>query len=89
MDRRSLPKFGEAPSSGAWRARLSSRRFEPAVTKTAGSSRILKEVRPAAALLWAGAGGVIGRLVEDERSRRIVNIVLAALVLLTVVNVWW
>lgn len=44
-------------------------------------------VIPAAAI-WAGAGGVIGRLVEHPRARRRVDLVLAVLVLATIVTVW-
>jgi threonine/homoserine/homoserine lactone efflux protein len=40
------------------------------------------------ASLWAGFGDVLGRLLTGERSRRIVNGVMAALVLGTVVLVW-
>ena len=41
-----------------------------------------------ATIIWAGAGDVIGGLIENDRERRIVSIVLAVLVLLTVVVVW-
>ena len=40
------------------------------------------------AALWAGAGGAIGRLLTDERRRRAMSLVLAALVVATVVSVW-
>jgi threonine/homoserine/homoserine lactone efflux protein len=40
------------------------------------------------ASLWAGFGDVLGRLLTGERSRRIVNGLMAALVLATVVLVW-
>lgn len=42
-----------------------------------------------AATIWAGAGGLIGRLVADDRARRVVNLVLAGLVVATIVTVWW
>jgi threonine/homoserine/homoserine lactone efflux protein len=44
-------------------------------------------VIPSAAL-WAGAGGLLGRLIENERTRRGVGIVLGAIVALTVISVW-
>ncbi len=40
------------------------------------------------ALLWAGAGGALGRFVERPRTRRIVNLALAAMLLATVGLVW-
>ena len=40
------------------------------------------------AALWAGAGGAIGRLLTDERRRRAMSLVLAALVVATVASVW-
>ena len=40
------------------------------------------------ASLWAGFGDVLGRLLTGEQSRRIVNGLMAALVLGTVVLVW-
>ena len=44
-------------------------------------------VIPSAAL-WAGAGGILGGLIEGERTHRIVSLVLAALLAATVVFVW-
>jgi threonine/homoserine/homoserine lactone efflux protein len=40
------------------------------------------------AALWAGAGGIIGRLLSDERRRRTMSLILAALVVATVASVW-
>ncbi len=40
------------------------------------------------ASLWAAAGGVLGRLLTDDRSRRISSFVLAMLVVVTVISVW-
>lgn len=40
------------------------------------------------ALLWAGAGGVIDRFVSGPRARRVVTLVLAALLVATIVLVW-
>jgi len=40
------------------------------------------------AALWAAAGGVIGRWLTNDRSRRIVSGVMAGLLALTVVTVW-
>jgi len=40
------------------------------------------------AALWAAAGGAFSRLLVDERTHRIVNLVLAALLALSVVSVW-
>jgi len=39
-------------------------------------------------LIWAGAGGVLGRWLEGPRSRRVVSIVLAAMLVATVASVW-
>jgi threonine/homoserine/homoserine lactone efflux protein len=40
------------------------------------------------AAVWAAGGGAINRLLTSERSRRIVSLSLAALVVVTVVSVW-
>jgi predicted MFS family arabinose efflux permease len=40
------------------------------------------------AALWSGAGGIIGRLLTDERRRRAMSLILAALVVATVASVW-
>jgi threonine/homoserine/homoserine lactone efflux protein len=40
------------------------------------------------AALWAIAGGLIGQWLADERARRIVSLVLAAVLAVTVVFVW-
>ena len=40
------------------------------------------------AALWAFAGGLIGRWLADERARRVVSLVLAAVLAVTVVFVW-
>ena len=40
------------------------------------------------ALLWAGAGDVIGRLARGRRARQVVSVVLAALLLVSVALVW-
>lgn len=40
------------------------------------------------AALWAAAGGWLGRLLDGERSRRVVNSGLAALLAVSVVSIW-
>jgi len=40
------------------------------------------------AALWALAGGLIGRWLADERARRVVSLILAAVLAVTVVFVW-
>ena len=40
------------------------------------------------ASLWAGGGDVLSRLVEGDRPRRLVSLVLAAVVVATVASVW-
>jgi threonine/homoserine/homoserine lactone efflux protein len=40
------------------------------------------------AALWAGGGDVLNRLVEGERARRAVSLILAAIVVATVASVW-
>lgn len=44
-------------------------------------------VLPTAAL-WAAAGGWLGRLLNGERSRRVVSLLLAALLAVSVVAIW-
>lgn len=40
------------------------------------------------ALLWAGAGDVLGRLVRGQRTRQVVSLALAGLILVSIVLVW-
>jgi len=40
------------------------------------------------AWLWAAFGNVLGSLMERDRTRRIVSLVLAGLVIATVILVW-
>ena len=40
------------------------------------------------AATWAGAGGMLGRLLTGDRSRRAVGFALALLLVATVVDVW-
>jgi hypothetical protein len=40
------------------------------------------------AALWTAAGGWLGRLLNGERSRRIVSLGLAALLAASVVSIW-
>ena len=40
------------------------------------------------ALLWAGAGDALGRLIKGQRARRIVSVALAGLLLISVALVW-
>lgn len=40
------------------------------------------------AALWAAAGGWLGRLLDSERSRRVVSLVLAVLLAVSVVAIW-
>jgi predicted MFS family arabinose efflux permease len=40
------------------------------------------------ALLWAGAGGLLSRLVEDPRLHRAIALAMAALLVATVATVW-
>ncbi len=44
-------------------------------------------VIPSAAL-WAGAGGLLSRLVANEQHRRVVSLALGVIVALTVISVW-
>jgi len=41
-----------------------------------------------AALLWAGAGGFLGRWLEGEHTRRVVSVVLAVMIFATIASVW-
>lgn len=38
--------------------------------------------------LWAGAGGTLGRLMTGDRTRPLVSLALAALLVVTVIDVW-
>ena len=38
--------------------------------------------------LWAGAGGTLGRLMTDDRTRRLISLALAVLLAATVIDVW-
>jgi threonine/homoserine/homoserine lactone efflux protein len=38
--------------------------------------------------LWAGAGGTLGGLMTDDRTRRLVSLAMAALLAATVIDVW-
>jgi threonine/homoserine/homoserine lactone efflux protein len=58
-----------------------------AIGSLAVAATMMAVVVPAA-LLWAGAGGVLGRWLEGERSRRVVSIVLAVMLIATVASVW-
>ncbi len=40
------------------------------------------------AAVWAGGGGFLSRFIADERTHRVVNIALAAMLAATVVLVW-
>jgi threonine/homoserine/homoserine lactone efflux protein len=40
------------------------------------------------AALWAGAGGLLSRLVANEQHRRVVSLALGVIVALTVISVW-
>jgi threonine/homoserine/homoserine lactone efflux protein len=40
------------------------------------------------AALWAGAGGVLSRLIAGERANRLVSVALALLLAATVIYVW-
>jgi len=37
---------------------------------------------------WAAGGAGLGRFVEDERTRRVINVVLAALLVASVALIW-
>jgi threonine/homoserine/homoserine lactone efflux protein len=60
----------------------------PAVPGVLATAAVMMAVVVPSAWLWAAAGGVMARLLVNERSRRIVTGALAALVVGTVVLVW-
>lgn len=62
---------------------------QPALAGAVVVAGVMMLVIVPSAALWAGAGGLIGRLFSDARSRRVMNLVLAGLVLATIVTVWW
>jgi threonine/homoserine/homoserine lactone efflux protein len=49
---------------------------------------VLMGVVVASSSLWAAGGAVIGRLVDDERSLRVIGVVLAGLLVISVVLIW-
>jgi threonine/homoserine/homoserine lactone efflux protein len=60
----------------------------PPVPGSLATAGVMMAVIVPTALLWAAAGGAMARLLVNERSRRVVSGVLAALVVATVVLVW-
>ena len=66
--------------------------FRPADLPMVGGSLIVAATMVAVILptatLWAAAGGALNRLLTSDGRRRAVNLVLAALVAVTVVSVW-
>jgi threonine/homoserine/homoserine lactone efflux protein len=61
----------------------------PPVPGTLAMAAVMMAVVVPSAWLWAAAGGAMARLLVNERSRRIVTGVLAALVVATVALVWF
>jgi threonine/homoserine/homoserine lactone efflux protein len=51
------------------------------------AATMMAVIVPSAAL-WAAGGGALGQLLSGERSRRVVSLILAALVIATVASVW-
>jgi threonine/homoserine/homoserine lactone efflux protein len=60
----------------------------PPVPGSLATAGVMMAVIVPTALLWAAAGGAMARLLVNERSRRVVSGVLAALVVATVLLVW-
>jgi threonine/homoserine/homoserine lactone efflux protein len=60
----------------------------PVVTATAAVTAVLMAVVVASSSVWAIGGAALGRIVDDDRSRRIVGIVLAALLVGSVALIW-
>ena len=60
----------------------------PPVPGALATAAVMMAVIVPTALVWAAAGGAMARLLVNERSRRIVSGVLAALVVATVALVW-
>ena len=52
------------------------------------TARVVASVAALAAALWAAAGGWLGRVLDGERSRRVVSLGLAALLAGSVVAIW-
>jgi threonine/homoserine/homoserine lactone efflux protein len=66
--------------------------FRPAELSTLAGGAIVAAIMalvilPTAAL-WAGAGGALARVIDSPRARRIVNVSLATLLVLSVATVW-
>jgi threonine/homoserine/homoserine lactone efflux protein len=60
----------------------------PPVPGALATAAVMMAVIVPTALVWAAAGGAMARLLVNERSRRVISGVLAALVVATVALVW-
>ena len=60
----------------------------PVIAGTLVVALAMRSMIVPAAAAWAAAGGAMARLLEGERSRRVVSVVLAAMVVATIVLVW-
>ncbi len=63
----------------------------PTLPRPAGdrcSALILMVVVIGSSSAWAAGGAGLGRFVEDERTRRVINVVLAALLVASVALIW-
>lgn len=60
----------------------------PPVAATATLTGILMAVVVVSATIWAAGGAAIGRILDGERSRRVVSLVLAALLVASVALLW-
>jgi threonine/homoserine/homoserine lactone efflux protein len=60
----------------------------PPIPATLAVAAVMMLVILPSAGLWVAFGDVLGRLLSDERARRVVNLVLAALVVATIALVW-
>jgi threonine/homoserine/homoserine lactone efflux protein len=60
----------------------------PPVVATATLTGILMAVVVVSATIWAAGGAALGRVLDGERSRRVVSLVLAALLVASVALLW-
>jgi threonine/homoserine/homoserine lactone efflux protein len=60
----------------------------PVALATAALTAVLMVVVIASSSVWAIGGAALGRVVDDDRSRRVVGIVLAVLLVASVALIW-
>jgi hypothetical protein len=60
----------------------------PRVVGVAALTGVIVVIAVGSSSVWAVGGATLGRIVEDERARRVVNAALAALIVASVALLW-